>query len=738
MKESYFYRIALVIIIVISASASGVVSGKTENDQSNSTVIAAAGPRLGPIVVVEVTFPDRDALGQLARAGYDISNVQGNVATIYASLEELERLKQTGYPLREREQPSRQEGFDIMALGNYHSYDTLTEELNAYVESHPDICRLYTLGQSVQGRELWAMLITDNPDDEEDEPELKYVSTIHGDEPPVTEMCLYFIDLLLTEYGQDDRITNLINSTAIWIVPLMNPDGLELGRRANAKGYDLNRNFPLLTDSSGNIFTGEPLEAETLTRQTEVRHIMNWTVENSFVLSASFHTGSLLVCYPYGYNEQMSAVDTPTPDDLLFEDISRRYSMYNSPMWNSSAYPDGIINGTLWYPIMGEMADWNYRYVSCNEVTIEISNIKKPSANQIPSLWSDNSESMLSFLEAVHIGVRGIITERGSGDPLWAEVWVEGNSHPVFTDPDVGDYHRMLLPGTYNLMFNVPGYVPHAARDVVVIDGPASRINIELIPERASPDFNHDKKVDVEDLLMLIEHWGQEESSVDIAPLPDGDGIVNEQDMALFMEYWQEEIPQIGLIAHWRLDETEGIIATESVNKTGFSNGIVIGEPVWQPDDGQIGGAIQLDGVDDCIITNPVLNPADGPFSIFAWIKGSTPGQVVVSQQALADWLAVDAEGNLMTELKCTGSSAGSLYSETVITDGQWHRIGLVWDGSKRKLCFDGIIVAEDTQSGLQGSQMGLYIGVGKNYAPGTFFSGMIDDVRIYNRVVSP
>ena len=157
MKQPYFYRIALVIIIVISASASGVVSGQTENDQSNSTAITAAGPRLGPVVVVEVTFPDRDALGQLARAGYDISNVQGNVATIYATLEELERLKQTGYPLREIERQSRQEGFDIMALGSYHSYENLTEELSAYAEAYSDICRLHTLGQSIQGRELWAV-----------------------------------------------------------------------------------------------------------------------------------------------------------------------------------------------------------------------------------------------------------------------------------------------------------------------------------------------------------------------------------------------------------------------------------------------------------------------------------------------------------------------------------------------------------------------------------------------------
>ena len=90
-----------------------------------------------------------------------------------------------------------------------------------------------------------------------------------------------------------------------------------------------------------------------------------------------------------------------------------------------------------------------------------------------------------------------------------------------------------------------------------------------------------------------------------------------------------------------------------------------------------------------------------------------------------------------MTELAGPSSDSGPLRSQTVITDGAWHRIGFVWDGSHRILYVDGDAVAEDIQPGLEGSQMGLYIGVGKNYAPGTFFSGLIDDVRIYDRTLT-
>jgi carboxypeptidase D len=738
MKRLNSSDIRLMFIGFIVTFLLSAAMGQTVNNDVESDIIMAAGPRLGPIIVVEVTIPNRDALDELARAGYDISNVRGNVVTIYTSLEELERLKQTGYEYREIEQQPQPQGFELMALGGYHNYDTLTDELNIYAEAYPDICRLYTLGQSVQGRELWAVLITKNPDDEEDEPEFKYVSTIHGDEPVCTEMCLYFIDLLLTEYGTDERITNLIDGTAIWIVPLMNPDGLERKKRGNYNGTDLNRNFPLLTENSLNIFTGEPLD--TLNRQPEVRHIMNWTAENSFVLSATFHSGAFVVIYPPC--EQMRRVDTPTPDDLLYEEIARRYTRHNLPMWNSSQYPDGIINAAEWFPVRGTISEWSYRYVSCIELGIELSNAKRPSASQIPTLWSDNSESMLNFLEAVHIGVRGLITDRASGAPLWAQVLVKGNSLPVFTDPNMGDYHRMLLPGIYELAYHAYGYMPRLVKNVSVIDGHAVRVDVELIPEQASPDFNGDGIVDLQDLLILIECWGQDELRVDIAPLPDGDGIVNEQDLALLMEYWQKEIPGIELIghwiAHWKLDETEGTIAYDSA---GNNDGTCYGNPLWQPTAGKVDGALAFDGIDDYVSTDVVLNPSDGPFSVFAWIKGGAPGQVVISQTDGANWLLADpAEGKLMTELKSGSRSARPLNSQAIISDAEWHRVGFVWDGSHRTLYVDGIDVAKDTdpQDHFVPVHGGLHLGAGAALDAVSFFSGLIDDVRIYDRAVIP
>jgi hypothetical protein len=168
------------------------------------------------------------------------------------------------------------------------------------------------------------------------------------------------------------------------------------------------------------------------------------------------------------------------------------------------------------------------------------------------------------------------------------------------------------------------------------------------------------------------------------------------------------------------------------------NNGYALGEPVWQSEGGIVNGAIQLDGIDDYIITGAPLNPGDGSFSVLVWVNGGTTGQVIISQQGAANWLMADVEDNLMTELRSPGRTGKPLQSQTKITDGSWHRIGFVWDGSNRTLYVDGIAVAQDTQDGLGNSEGGLYIGCGKAMEAGTFFSGLIDDVRIYNRVIIP
>jgi hypothetical protein len=199
-------------------------------------------------------------------------------------------------------------------------------------------------------------------------------------------------------------------------------------------------------------------------------------------------------------------------------------------------------------------------------------------------------------------------------------------------------------------------------------------------------NLNGDGIVDAADMCIIVDHWGTDEPSCDIGPMPWGDGIVDVQDLVVIAE---NLFTYPGTVVYWRLDETEGDTAYDSA---GDCNGTLVGDPVWQPDGGMVAGALQFDGTDDYVSTEFVLDPADGAFSIFTWIKGGSPGQAIISQTDGLNWLCVDAsEGNLMTELRhvSRGGSGAPLVSQTPITDDVWHRVGLSWDGINRSLYVD-------------------------------------------------
>ncbi len=265
--------------------------------------------------------------------------------------------------------------------------------------------------------------------------------------------------------------------------------------------------------------------------------------------------------------------------------------------------------------------------------------------------------------------------------------------------------------------------------------------NLDIWQVSISPivDFNGDEIIDSADMCIMVDHWGEDYSLCDVGPTPFGDGVVDVEDLKALAEHLFEEVNDPTLVAHWTLDETEGTIALDSA---GGNVGNVVGDPLWQPDAGQAKGAIQLDGIDDCIVTSSALNPTDGPFSVFVWVKGGAPGQSILSQSDGVNWLhATAAEGYLATDIVSSGRTGNTpMQSATTITDGKWHRISFVWDGLYRRLYIDGLEVARDvgTLADLKGSETGLNIGVGKDHLPGTYWSGLIDDGRIYNRAVKP
>lgn len=429
---------------------------------------------------VKIILNQPDAIRDLVETGINIGDVNGCSVTAYVDTGEQEMLRALGYLFTPAlsPKPLLKKGAEISGH-TYPTYAEITEELThpttGLAARYPDICIVESAGKSVQGNDLWWVRISDNPGVEEPEPEVHYISTLHGDEPVGTVLCLELIRYLLDNYNTDAGIKALIDSTEIWIMPLMNPDGYADGdpynnSRHNADGDDLNRSFP---DPSG-----DTKETFTLTtgRPDEVARIMDWALETTPVMGASFHTGALVVNYPFDYTYDAS------PDDSLFEAISLTYSEQNIPLFNSSdpsSAENGIVRGSDWYKIAGGLQDWIYLGVGGNHVTIELSSIKQPDESELDTLWEENREAMIAYLQTVHTSVQGVITDKSTGDPLSAWVRIEGIDHAIYTDPDKGDYCRMLVPGDYRLIARAEGYQPYTGA-ITITEGVPTFLNIEL------------------------------------------------------------------------------------------------------------------------------------------------------------------------------------------------------------------------------------------------------------------
>jgi hypothetical protein len=299
-------------------------------------------------------------------------------------------------------------------------------------------------------------------------------------------------------------------------------------------------------------------------------------------------------------------------------------------------------------------------------------------------------------------------------DPLFAEpgYWADVSDPSIVVEPD--DPDAMWSDGDYHLKSEVGRWDPHG-KDWILDDvtSPCIDRGDPHSPIGDEPDPNGGR-------INMGAYGGTLEASMSIG-----------------------QLPPLPPLAHWELDETEGDIAYDSA---GVNDAPIFGSPLWQPTGGQVDGALQFDGIDHYVSTGFVLNPADGEFSVFAWMKGGAPGQVIVSQEAGASWLMVDVvDGALRTDLRTPemiGRDAKPpgppLICSTTVTDGEWHRVGFVRDGSDRVLYVDDIEVARDTAGTLESASGGLYIGALGALEPGGFFSGLIDDVRIYNRVIHP
>jgi Zinc carboxypeptidase/Secretion system C-terminal sorting domain/Cep192 domain 4 len=418
-------------------------------------------------------------LRSLSQQKLHIDKVVNSTVYIYLSEEEYSSLLTTGYDVAYIVDPSRvmfeelrrrtQGSLDEM--DEFHTYEELRAELEQIASDNPDICNLLTIGESIQGRSLMMMEISDNVLIEEDEPEFAYISTMHGDEVVGMENCVNFINKLVNEYDTNPEIQQLVDETHIYIMPDMNPDGTMAGVRFNADGDDLNRSFP--------DHIADPYNLEE-NRPHEVVRLMRFFGTESPVLAANFHGGIILVNYPFDSNPDFESVNTPSPDDDWYIDISTTYSALNDSMWNNPYFENGITNGAEWYTITGGMQDYTLMMAGCAHVTIELSNPKWPDPSTLPTYWDQNEESMVAYLKKVHQGIRGIVTDSETGDILEATIKIVDNYIEVYTDPDVGDYYRLTLPGSYDIEVACYGYDSVIVENITVVEGELTRADVSL------------------------------------------------------------------------------------------------------------------------------------------------------------------------------------------------------------------------------------------------------------------
>ncbi|KAM9060992.1 carboxypeptidase N catalytic chain [Sarcophilus harrisii] len=389
----------------------------------------------------------------------------------------------------------------------HHRYDDLIRILYKVHNECPHITRVYSIGHSVKGRHLYALEFSDFPGMHELlEPEFKYVANMHGNEVLGRELLLQLCEFLCEEYRQrNERIIRLIHNTRIHILPSMNPDGYEVAAaqgpdsngyltgRNNANGIDLNRNFPDLNtymyynEKSGGRNHHLPLPDNWRSQvEPETRAVIYWMESINFVLSANLHGGAVVANYPYDKSREhrvrgfRRTADTPTPDDKLFRKLAKVYSYAHGWMhlgWNCGDYfPEGITNGASWYSVSKGMQDFNYLHTNCFEITLELSCNKFPRQEELQREWLGNREALISFLEEVHHGIKGMILDENNNGIAGAVISIAGIAHDV-TSGKQGDYFRLLLPGTYTVTVTAPGYCSETATVTV---GPAEAMQVNF------------------------------------------------------------------------------------------------------------------------------------------------------------------------------------------------------------------------------------------------------------------
>ena len=377
--------------------------------------LSFGSPSLGAVQLVRVAADGPEEMAEVLRAipeAGDCGTEMGD-GFLQFPLEggRLEDLRRFGFDVEvidpDLEASTRARFRGSSDFGAYHTYAEAIDAMDALAAAYPDLMSpKESAGTSVEGRDIWVYKISDQPWLDEDEPEVFFNSYIHAREAITFEVLLGLAEHLLTHYGADPRITELVNEREIFFMPVVNPDGVEYNRsvapeggglwrknrRSNGDGtwgVDLNRNFGFQwgyddTGSSSNPATSTYRGRRPFS-EPETRAIWRFAASRKLAIVVNYHSYGAYELLPWGY-ERLHTED----DDLLFA-IGRSKA-------EVSGYRPGTSN-ELTYAVNGSANDWFYGAHGIPTLVTEVGQSFWPPEDQIPSLVAENLEGNLRIID---------------------------------------------------------------------------------------------------------------------------------------------------------------------------------------------------------------------------------------------------------------------------------------------------------------------------------------------------
>ncbi len=279
--------------------------------------------------------------------------------------------------------PYRTDMIEVLGMPSgyeqYHDYAEQKALLDELHVQYPDLTKVFSLGQSVEGRELWAIKISNNPEvDDADKPAFFLFAQHHAREILPPEIALYTAQKLLESYGVNDQTTAYVDEREIYIVPTVNPDGAEYDQQgtfkfwrktrqvnegSSCKGIDLNRNygFEWVGPGSSPSPCSETYRGAAPFSAPEAAALRDFiNAHSNITIAISLHSYARLVLYPWGYTYQKieDQLDYQTHKQLA--EAMAAFNKY-TPMQSSGLYP-----------VNGDSDDWEYGKKGIIAFTFEV------------------------------------------------------------------------------------------------------------------------------------------------------------------------------------------------------------------------------------------------------------------------------------------------------------------------------------------------------------------------------